>query len=46
MKIVIISDAHERHDAFGSLEGDVLIHCGDMFDLFEDGESGVEALAR
>jgi Icc-related predicted phosphoesterase len=29
MKIVIVSDTHERHEELGVLRGDVLIHCGD-----------------
>jgi Icc-related predicted phosphoesterase len=29
MRIVIVSDTHERHEEYGVLEGDVLIHCGD-----------------
>ncbi len=28
-----------RHDELGSLSGDVLIHCGDMFDLFDKSPS-------
>ena len=34
MKIVIISDTHGRHETLGTLEGDVLIHCGDLCDGF------------
>jgi Icc-related predicted phosphoesterase len=30
MKIVIISDTHERHDKITLPEGDMLIHCGDF----------------
>lgn len=30
MKIVVISDTHGEHENLGSLEGDVLIHCGDI----------------
>ncbi|MEM6639503.1 MAG: metallophosphatase domain-containing protein [Pseudomonadota bacterium] len=37
MRIVIISDTHGRHEALGTLSGDVLIHCGDQFNLW-DGE--------
>lgn len=29
MRLVIISDTHGRHEELGTLEGDVLIHCGD-----------------
>ncbi|RVU85596.1 metallophosphoesterase [Leucothrix sargassi] len=35
MKITIISDTHLDHEKLGVMSGDVLIHCGDMFDLFE-----------
>jgi len=30
LKIVIISDTHGRHQELGTLEGDILIHCGDV----------------
>ncbi len=46
MKIVIISDTHQRHGEFEQLAGDVLIHCGDMFDLFGENESDIEAIDR
>ncbi|MEM7408327.1 MAG: metallophosphatase domain-containing protein [Pseudomonadota bacterium] len=36
MKIVIISDTHERHENLGAIDGDVLIHCGDLFNLRSD----------
>jgi predicted phosphodiesterase len=29
MKLVIISDTHEKHEDLGVLHGDILIHCGD-----------------
>lgn len=29
MRVVVISDTHERHEELGVLEGDVLVHCGD-----------------
>ncbi len=35
MKIVIISDTHSRHEELGILEGDILIHCGDVCQGFE-----------
>lgn len=35
MKVTVISDTHNRHAEFGRLRGDVLIHCGDMLDLFD-----------
>jgi len=34
MRVVVISDTHADHDALGVLEGDVLIHCGDVEHLF------------
>ena len=34
MKLVIISDTHGRHEEYGILEGDVLVHCGDVCDAF------------
>jgi predicted phosphodiesterase len=30
MKLTIISDTHMRHQELGTLNGDVLIHCGDF----------------
>lgn len=30
MKVVVISDTHNQHDALGTLRGDLLIHCGDF----------------
>ena len=35
MKITVISDTHGQHKQLGVMSGDVLIHCGDMFNLFE-----------
>jgi len=34
MKLTIISDTHGEHDKLGVLAGEVLIHCGDMFNMF------------
>ena len=34
MKLTVISDTHGNHDRLGRLRGDVLIHCGDMFNMF------------
>ena len=34
MKLTIISDTHLNHEKLGVMSGDVLIHCGDMFDLY------------
>ncbi|MCA9685083.1 MAG: metallophosphatase domain-containing protein [Myxococcales bacterium] len=36
---MIVSDTHGRHDEYGALEGDVLIHCGD------GSESSAESVA-
>lgn len=36
MRIVVISDTHGGHEELGVLEGDVLIHCGDVEYLFRD----------
>ncbi len=42
MRITIISDTHRQHRAFGQLSGDVLIHCGDMFSLFDGDENDLD----
>jgi Icc-related predicted phosphoesterase len=34
MRIVVVSDTHGKHEELGTLYGDVLIHCGDMFNAF------------
>jgi Icc-related predicted phosphoesterase len=34
MKLIIISDTHGEQEKLGTLSGDVLIHCGDMFNMF------------
>jgi len=34
MDLTIISDTHGRHEELGTLCGEVLIHCGDMFNIF------------
>ena len=36
MKIIVVSDTHGQHDKLGTLSGDVLIHCGDMFNLGDE----------
>ncbi len=46
MRLTIISDTHRRHDELGTLSGDVLIHCGDMFDLFERNSSDRDDIDR
>jgi Icc-related predicted phosphoesterase len=33
-RVTVISDTHCRHDEIDLPAGDLLIHCGDMFDLF------------
>ena len=33
MRLTIISDTHNEHHKLGKLQGDVLIHCGEMFTL-------------
>jgi len=30
MKIIVVSDTHQAHSVLGTLEGNVLIHCGDF----------------
>ena len=42
MKITIISDTHGRHQFLGEMSGDVLIHCGDMFQLYDSNSDDVE----
>jgi Icc-related predicted phosphoesterase len=44
LRIVVISDTHERHEDFGDLEGEVLVHCGDMFDLFAERPMTLQAM--
>jgi len=34
MKISVISDTHNEHEKLGRLSGEVLVHCGDLFNLF------------
>ena len=34
MRLVVVSDTHGKQEELGSLEGDVLIHCGDFCDGF------------
>lgn len=42
--ITVISDTHWRHEELHLPAGDVLIHCGDMFDLFGDASQSVQAM--
>ena len=44
MKITIISDTHNLHRQFAPLEGDVLIHCGDMFYLYDEDPAALNEL--
>ena len=44
MRLVVVSDTHERHEALGVLEGDVLVHCGDSQEAFGDDPRHVAAL--
>jgi predicted phosphodiesterase len=44
VRIVIISDTHERHDELGVLRGDVLIHCGDGLNGFTRSAGALEQL--
>lgn len=46
MRVVIVSDTHGRHRALGRLSGDVLIHCGDVDNLFQRYPTPVEAVDR
>lgn len=44
MQISIISDTHSSHETLGTLGGDVLIHCGDMFNLFSPDFDEIERI--
>lgn len=44
MRLVIVSDTHEKHEELGVLEGDVLIHCGDFCDGFHRNPRAVESV--
>ncbi|MDH5255012.1 MAG: metallophosphatase domain-containing protein [Gammaproteobacteria bacterium] len=44
MKITIISDTHGEHEKLGRLTGDVLVHCGDMFNMFSPNGDDVERM--
>ena len=44
MNISIISDTHGQHEKLGILSGDVLIHCGDMFNLFSRDDDEMEKI--
>ncbi len=44
MRLVVVSDTHEKHDELGVLERDVLIHCGDVCDGFRKDPEAVESI--
>ena len=46
MKIVIISDTHAAHENLGLLEGDVLIHCGDLEHLFQQDTQSIKKIDK
>jgi Icc-related predicted phosphoesterase len=44
MKVVIIGDTHNRHRELGTLHGDILIHCGDICDVFQSRDRELESI--
>jgi Icc-related predicted phosphoesterase len=44
MQITVISDTHNTHEQLGILHGDVLIHCGDLFNQFSADEEEIEKI--
>jgi len=44
LKVVIVSDTHDQHEALGVLRGDVLIHCGDSGIGYQRNAGEVERL--
>lgn len=44
MKLTIISDTHGEHQKLGRMSGDVLIHCGDMFNMFNQSEDDLDLM--
>jgi Icc-related predicted phosphoesterase len=44
MRIVVVSDTHGKHEELGVLSGDVLIHCGDVFNAFRRSPAEVAQL--
>lgn len=44
MRLTIISDTHGEHEKLGVLQGDVLIHCGDMFNMFKQDPEEFDAI--
>lgn len=43
-RITVISDTHWRHDEIDLPEGDLLIHCGDLFNLFGTPSGAIAAM--
>jgi len=44
IKFTIISDTHGDHEKLGIMSGDVLIHCGDMFNLYNRSDVDFEKI--
>jgi len=44
LRITVISDTHLRHEELRLPEGDLLIHCGDLFDLARSEPADLERL--
>jgi Icc-related predicted phosphoesterase len=44
MKIVVVSDTHTSHEKLGILKGDVLIHCGDSCNVFNQSPDDIQRL--
>lgn len=44
MRIVVISDTHWKHEELSHLYGDVLIHCGDMYNAFGQNPQAIPRL--
>jgi len=44
MRLTIISDTHGEQDKLGRLSGDVLIHCGDMFNMFNQSDDDFDRM--
>jgi Icc-related predicted phosphoesterase len=44
MELTIISDTHGAQEKLGCLSGDVLIHCGDMFNMFSQSDNEFEKM--
>ena len=44
MQLTVISDTHEQHEGIGPLSGEVLIHCGDMLNMFSYDDEALDKL--